>query len=378
MLRTALLTALLLACIPPAHANDEARLRTVIDQLVASQKNAFEKTGGSFVTNGETVIERAEKYYAVTLPDITLVHPNRSQTALGLIALNASPAGDKKWNITMALPTPIVTKDTQGRISSEVILGQQYFAGLWNEEFGNFTSLKTTYDDIHLKLAEADSGNSPAKASIKQLAYGFDLADTDKKTTDLSFRLGLQGLATQTIPSAQARLFPTDGTINIDMKNVPMDRLAEIQQALLSPDKAAAGGAPLWIISLLGQAGTQAVINKIELKNPQTGLLLTGQIQPAAASPLAHTGKLTLDISRLDQILLGLNETAAGLSAEGQAKTQALRIALTMMAALGESVGEVKRYDVEMTEDGKVMMNGTDFSAILGPLLTPANKTANR
>lgn len=372
MLRFALLAALLLAPAAPAFANDEARLRTVIDHLLASQKNAFEKTGGSFVTNGQTMIERADKYYAVTLPDITLVHPNKSQTALGLIALNASPAGTKKWNITMALPTPIVTKDAKGNVDSEVVLGRQYFAGLWNEDFQNFSSLKTTYNNVHIKFPQQNNS-----ASINQLAYGFDLSDPTKDKTNVGFRLGLEGLSAQGITPAQARLFPTDGTVNIDMKNVPMDKLGEIQQQLLSPDNAA-GGAPLWITSLLSQAGAEAIINKVELKNPHTGLLLTGTMKPEPKSPLAHTGKLTLDVSRLDQLLVGLNESAAGLPAAEQAKMQALRVVLTMMSALGQNVGDAKRYDVDMTPDGKVMLNGTDFTAVLGPLLTPANKTASR
>src|SRR5690606_35164804 len=126
-----------------------------------------------------------------------------------------------------------------------------------------------------------------------------------------------------------ARLFPSDGTLNIDLKNVPMDKLGDIQQKLLSPE--ASGGSPFWIASLLASTGSEAVINKVELKNPHTGLLLTGAIKPAPNSPLAQTGKLTLDIARLDQILLGLNEASAGLPAAEQAKTQALRVALTMM-----------------------------------------------
>lgn len=377
MLRIAALAALMLVPALPAAANDEARLTAVVDHLLSSQKSAFEKTGGSFVTSGETLIERADKYYAVTLPDITLAHPNKSLTALGLIALNASPAGAKKWNITMALPTPIVTKDAQGSIDSEVILGRQYFAGLWDENFQNFTSLKTTYNNVQVKFPKQDSSAPFTSATANQIAYGFDLADISKEKINVGFRLGIDGLKAQGLSAAQARLFPSDGTVNVDIKDVPMDKLGDIQQQLLSPDKTSGGGL-LWIVSLLNQAGSEMTINKIELKNAQTGLLLTGTVKPAPNSPLAHTGKLTLDITRIDQLLLGLNESAAGLPAAEQAKTQVLRMALTMMSALGKTVGDAKRYDVDMTPDGKVMMNGTDFTAILGPLFTTANKTATR
>ncbi len=346
---------------------DEARLRGVIERLISGQKQAFEKTGGSFVTTGQTIIEQAGSYYAVTLPDITLIHPNKSQTALGLIALNASPASATGWNITMALPTPIVTKAADGSIDSQLSFGKQHFTGLWDEKFQNFTSLKTLYENVTLNLP----GNNPDKpfssASIRKMGYGFDLADTTQAKTDLTFRLGLEGMSAQQLSPAYKRLFPTDATANIDLKDLPMDRLGDIQKGIMTPDKMT--GSPLWITELLAQAGSEAIINAVHIKNETSSANLTGRLKPAPTTPLKHTGNLVLDITRIDQILLGLNETAGTLPIKEQGALQGIRVALTMMGALGQNVTangvEAKRFNVELTPTGQVMMNGTDFSALL-------------
>lgn len=384
-MRFFLMTALLALTLPAATASaapsaEETRLRQAVEHLVASQKSAFEKTGGTFAASGDMMIEKAGSYYAVTLPDITLIHPNRAQTALGLIALNASPAGEGRWNITMALPTPIVTKGQDGAVQSELLLGQQFFSGRWDEKFRNFTSLKTLYQNVILRLPQSGAGQPFSSATIAKMGYGFDLSDTSKDKTDLAFRLGIEGLKAVGLSPAHAKLFPSDATVNIDVKDLPIDKLGDIQKNLLTPGEMA--GSPLWLTQLLSQSGSEAVINTIQLKNAETGLNLTGRVKPSPTSPLQHTGKLTLDVSRIDQLLLGLNSAAANSPPSEQGKLQALRVALTMMSALGQNTsgegGAVKRYDVEMTPDGKVMMNGTDFSAVIGGVTQATGRKAAR
>ncbi len=371
MIRIALLALLFLLPAATAQAAPEAELRGVIERLLGGQKAAFEKTGGTFETNGTIMIEPAGKYYAVTLPDITLVHANKSRTALGLIALNASPAGEKKWNITMALPTPIITKDAGGQTESELSFGKQHFTGLWDENFQNFTNLKTIYENVRLSLPQQTADRPFSAATIKKLGYGFDLANTTKQKTDLLFRLGLEGISAQGLSPAYARVFPTDTTVNVDLKDLAVDKLGDIQKSLMTPEQMA--GSPLGIVSLLAQSGSQATINSILIKNAQSAFNLKGQVKPAPNTPLNATGKLTLDATRMDQLILGINDVSSTLSPQDQGKLQGLRVAFTMMAALGQNVdANTKRYNVDLTEDGKIMMNGTDFT----PLLITAPKTA--
>ncbi len=384
MLRFALIALLsLLPCVPAFAATDaqsEASLRGVIERLLNGQKAAFEKTGGTFVKEGAIMIEPAGSYYAVTLPDITLVQPNQSKTALGLIALNASPAGAKKWNITMALPTPIITKDKEGKTESELAIGKQSFTGLWDESFENFTSLKTIYQSVRLSLPQATAERPFSSATIQKLGYGFDLADTTKDKTNLTFRMGLEGIAAQELKQAYARLFPTDATVNVDVKGLPVEKLGDIQKSLMTADQ---GSSPAGLLSILAQAGSEAIINSIVVKNAQSSVNLTGKLKPSATAPLKYTGNLVMDVVRIDQIMLGLNDAAAGLTPAEQGKIQGARVALTMMSALGENISgtgatATKRYNVELREDGKVMMNGTDFTPLLNGIAKTADKKAAR
>lgn len=355
----------------PARA-EEAPLRSVISQLLASQKSAFEKTGGKFGTTGDMLIEQAGSYYAVTLPDITLVHPDEAHTALGLIAMNASRADAKNWNITMALPTPIVTKTNTGDVQSELMLGRQQFTGLWDVDYKNFTTLKTLYQDARLVFPRPTPTIPFSSATAGKIGYGYNLSEKGNQKADLSLRFGLEKLSAQNLNQAYARLFPGDATFNIDVKDFPQDKIADLQKIMTSPE--GLSGLP----PLLASAGSQVVVHKLQLKNAGYDLTANGTLTPSSTAPLGYTGRMVLNATNMDQIIQGLNDLSSTLSKEGKVKIQAARAALTLMKAMGQPNGAAQKYDVELKEDGAIMMNGTDFTALVSGLAKTADTQSAR
>lgn len=383
-MRPFIIALLFLAVLPAVVIADDdrhaKRLRQAINQLIADQSALFKQMGGTLATDGPVLIEPAGPYYAVTLPEITLIHPNRFQTNLGLIALNASPAGEKSWNITTALPTPIVTQDDQGRPQSKITLGRQFFSGLWHEEQRHFTALKTQYQDVRFSFVEKSPAFAFSAASIEQFAYGFTLNNMAAEKTDLALRFGINGLAIEGSLPAFARLLPEEIVVNVDINELPIERAYKVQQDFLMPHQFAAS--PLWILDLLKEQGSQSRINRISLKNTHFSVHLSGHLTPAAQTPFGQAGELTLDITNIDQLLLALNEGAAQLPAGQQGKMQAVRVALTLMSALGDTVGEegaaLKRYKITLRDDSKVIINGTDFSALLNTIPKTKDTKADR
>jgi len=63
------------------------------------------------------------------------------------------------------------------------------------------------------------------------------------------------------------------------------------------------------------------------------------------------------------------------MAAAGDPEAQETAQGLAMMQAMGERVeegGEVKHiYDVEMTTDGRVLLNGNDMSPMMGGMMGP-------
>ena len=121
------------AAVPIDEAGAE-NIRTIVQTLLDRQKAVRELSGGALETKGVLTVEMARTYYAITLPHITLVDPAGRRAEIGMIALNATPAGQEgKWRLSIALPTPMTWFDTEGNLSMRVHLGAQQLSGVWDE-----------------------------------------------------------------------------------------------------------------------------------------------------------------------------------------------------------------------------------------------------
>jgi hypothetical protein len=146
--------AFLALAISPAHAaiNKEgaAKLKTVVTNFITEQKKLTELNGYSTVTfQGDTTVEEAGDYYAVTLPYTKIAYDNGDQADIGMISINASE-GDApgQWKMRVAVPTPIIVTDKVGKEVTRITLGGQRAAGIWDESLKSFIKLDAQYKDI--------------------------------------------------------------------------------------------------------------------------------------------------------------------------------------------------------------------------------------
>jgi hypothetical protein len=98
---------------------------------------------------GPLTVEPAGKYYAVTMPHLSLHEPDGSYTDFGIFAINAIP-GDKpgEWKITVATPTPITGYNAAKKPELRITLGGQSFNGIWNEKNVSLSKLDAEYKNI--------------------------------------------------------------------------------------------------------------------------------------------------------------------------------------------------------------------------------------
>ncbi len=157
--RTALLSlSLCLVLTPAAMAqapiNDagEQALKAQIEDILTKQKNARQLSGGALITEGQVLIEQAETYYAVTLPDITIKDDSGETAEIGIIAINAIPdskPGD--WKLSVSLPTPITWKNAAGQTIRKMDLGTQRMSGTWNAALAGFSVMDGTYGNVRIE-----------------------------------------------------------------------------------------------------------------------------------------------------------------------------------------------------------------------------------
>lgn len=173
-MRLFLASALALLIIIPAYVlaanaeesgnNEEAELRSIFSGFVEQIETNMSKSDVVLKKKGEINIEKANGYYAVTLPEMLIIDPDKSITKIGMIAINASPSEQSnEWKMAIALPMPIITKNKEGKKINQIEVSKQKFVGVYNPIIESFSKLGISYDDVKFSDLEhnatVDVGN---------------------------------------------------------------------------------------------------------------------------------------------------------------------------------------------------------------------------
>jgi hypothetical protein len=147
----------LVFCANPAIAQQPdaniAKLKGVFDELLSFQKSSLASSGMTLQFDGAVNVENAGKYYAVTLPHLSVAYGDGSKLDIGMVAVNASVHQEPgKWKMTLAVPTPMVFSDSSGVETGRLSIGGQSAAGIWSEALKNFSKLDANYESISLSF----------------------------------------------------------------------------------------------------------------------------------------------------------------------------------------------------------------------------------
>lgn len=164
--------------------------KIVAEQYLAFYAPLFALSPNSVVKKeGDIQVEKAANYYAVTLPDLTVVNkkplapqkegeePKQQEEfifKLGITSLNVAPTDDPQtWQIAIAMPTPFLITDENDNIVFQLDIGKQQMAGLWNTELQAIARTNTVYEDLKYKFTSNKDGRS-ATGAIKEIKITSD------------------------------------------------------------------------------------------------------------------------------------------------------------------------------------------------------------
>lgn len=158
-------------------------LKAQITEVLNKQKNARQLSGGALITEGDVVVEQADTYYAVTLPDIAVKDEKGETAEIGIIAINAIPdATPCNWKLSVSLPTPITWKNAAGTPVRKMNIGNQRLSGLWNQSLAGFSTLDGAYDNVTIDDMARQKTYKIATVNIlsnmKETAQGIWSGDT--------------------------------------------------------------------------------------------------------------------------------------------------------------------------------------------------------
>ncbi|QQG37097.1 MAG: hypothetical protein HYS17_04855 [Micavibrio aeruginosavorus] len=261
-----------------------------------------------------------------------------------------------------------------------------HFMGMYNTVFDFLTTVWDGFgSDFTISGAEfitPAAGDKPA-STIKIGKAGFGFMAEGLKSNQVMLRptVTLSGLSITPPPAGFDQLAPDSFNLDLTLNNLPLTKLSDLgkkslEQSSQSPES---GGLVMqntvaMAQKLLTDAGASLkIVNTGASKADEYSVLLNGSAAANIQALLGGTAKLRVEIFGLETILSSLQTLAndPAVSAENkQSAANALQV-LTLLQMIGQQGtngnGQPTRtYDVEITPDGKQLLNGADMMTVMG------------
>ncbi|MAZ76435.1 MAG: hypothetical protein CMH31_03940 [Micavibrio sp.] len=296
-----------------APINDEGaeKVKSIVQKILNEQKEANSSTNRKFITDGEIQVEKASTYYAVTLPDISVVTTNRkkeesksSTTKIGIMGLNISPTENpKEWNVAIAIPTPLKRLDDNQTPSISIDIGHQQMSGTWNEDLGAFSKLNGQYSDILIS-----EENDASQTKIKELRIKTTVSSDDQRLWSGPSNIQISGITFENINGEERTPIIEVGGVDItssvrDYSPYTRDKLTHILNSIKNKlDKEDASTATPLMLPMLDIIDSGAF--KITLNN----LKISPEVNKLTNAPITiQEAFVGLGINGLKERMVGHN-----------------------------------------------------------------------
>lgn len=264
----------------------------------------------------------------------------------------------------------------------------QHTQGLYNMFFDFMTK---AWDGFNTRMTvngiEMSNPATPEKkaSTVKIASAGFGLSGNGFRQNKVTLHHTLNLTDLSMSPPSGSKDLPLPDNINIDLtlSNLPFKELVEMGQKSLSQGTTTPEGSGLVAMNALASA-QQLLTNagtSITLKNTRAGnattydIALNGTAAADIKSIFGATGKARLEVFGMDKLIAYAQKTAddpateATKKASAQKALQTLTI-LQMVGQMGKNAKgqDIRSYDLELTPEGKTMLNGADMMSVIGSL----------
>ncbi len=206
-----------------------------------------------------------------------------------------------------------------------------------------------------------------ADAAIAARGEGFD---QEMARAVLAFRHG--GLAASIDDPTMGDFVPLESNIDISLENLPMREIASqagaaFSQAAALPAEQQEMAAMMFLGAAqqaLSQARTQVKLTGWHLRSAAAAIDLDGLIEGSMDAAMGAIASLQLDIAGLDKIIETVRALSPPEDQDAMAGLEVLRGFSNRETAADSAV--VDRYDIRFTPEGRLLINGKEFS-FMGP-----------
>jgi len=237
-----------------------------------------------------------------------------------------------------------------------------------NRGWSLVSALDLTKYAVGLKTALTISGvrfvdDDKKDLTIGTLRLGFDGADLDKPLVSARAELGLRDVKGTLIETVKTAV-PSETALSIGAEKLPMLMLGE----LLGDPTAGGPEGERAVLIALRTAGTTVKLTGGRVETPLAAGTLEGAGTFKPGTPLGIVGESTAVLRGIDDVIASVRPKP-GEKADKEARD--LMGVLSMIKMFGQAGKddqgrETRTYKFEATPEGRILLNGSDVSAIAG------------
>ena len=365
MIRLCLIIALTLILTPlqsyASTINDEGakRLKSMFSTLIDEQRTKIEDYEGTLTTKDSITVEQASDYYAVTLPAFTVTNKDGSGTKIGLIAINATPTKNPDdWNLSIAIPTPLIYLDENGKKEMQVDIGSQQMSGLWDGKLKSFSKFIAKYNDVKITSTKDRPTITLDKIETMSVAN-----ENEDDLWSIKNKLKITGLNLNK-PSID-KFVPKNISLNFGTDRFPLLQITEVIKNLtantsnLNGQKIQVLQTVMQLPEILSNAGTSLTLTGTSISNDLYNINVNANFKAIDSSAIGVKGTLETNFEGIDKLIKALEDEHKKL------KDEKITVAIKQLEALKKfSVNKGDSYTIKLTidEDANILVNGKNLN----------------
>ncbi|MEE4379128.1 MAG: hypothetical protein V2J55_16680 [Candidatus Competibacteraceae bacterium] len=230
--------------------------------------------------------------------------------------------------------------------------------GLLNDMYGSISRFDT---EMTLNTLAIGSVQEP-DFKLGQVALSANFAAADDGST-FGYAMGFSNLATQ-IPGVPANITPTDARFEMGLTDIPPQLFSRFMEIAIAADQLPEAEQEAYMnqhipaLFLGSKLGAYIKDTFIAAPDTRVDLDVTTQVDPEAA--MGGAGEMLLRITGIDKVL----EAAQTMPPEQQTFMPVLGMMLTMSNRAEEDGKVIDTYDLKLTKEGKLWLNGKDVTSM--------------
>ncbi len=243
--------------------------------------------------------------------------------------------------------SPAQAKKMRDKIAASSAAGQNPFSMMMDISGSMGDNIASSLSASGIRYTVPQPGQEPLKIEVMTLSSALNASGLQKDNVTGTLKAAFNGLKITPARNVYSEVGPETFSVNLTANNVPLSKLA--------------GGD---VKALAAQSNSTLTINEFMVKNSLYDAFINGAFKADATAVKGYTGALKGKISGLDALTAKVQTLAATAPPEQQQKYFGLMAVLGMANGMGkvDSAG-AKTYDIQMTADGRTLINGVAFGA---------------